>query len=491
MYRLVRALDGRDGVVQAEIAGAFQALAKGEGVRANNLKRSLDSHLKAVRDCLQIDMDASDADVSRAVAQNLLKLIDGLSPPRPYGGELSPHESDDRFRTVVKVCFNLMKHPGLEGRDLTGRQKWLAEEWRAPRRASVATSRRYLKEAAEQFGYQIISGGFVPVSGNGSGTEIGPVQLPTAEVLEEHPAVASPETNTADGPVTAYSAAVPLPVPTTRGRLSGFRFVMPAVALALVLITSLVLALEPDGSHSPASLPPPTAVATTSASAASPVLAAAAQLAAPTTDNTRNSAWVLPRVLPASDAAILTAKGIISATWAPGMGGVLVGDANFVVTLTGEAADGLTITNITTTDIKRGPSLTGTLIETPPQGENLNQQYLFNLAPSPAEALWGDELNPSYGQPVFADSNITLNKAESITINVEATATDADYKFDLQATVVVDGKEQTETITGPNRRPFEVTGFAAEYPSAFAPLHGVSRTIVSLGAVSNCPDKCL
>jgi hypothetical protein len=192
-------------VGQSGIASAFQALAKGDGVWGRDLKSSLNSNLKVIRDCLRIDTEDGDDDVSRTVAHNLIRLIENLNPPRPYGGELSPGESRARFLAVVKVCFNLMKHSGLAGKDLTGRWKWLAEEWDVAGRVSTATSRRYLKEAAEQFENQITSGGFVPVTASAA------AQTPETEALAEFlPFVNEPGSNTVD------SACEPSPVPPAR-----------------------------------------------------------------------------------------------------------------------------------------------------------------------------------------------------------------------------------------------------------------------------------
>jgi hypothetical protein len=142
---------------------------------------------------------------------------------------------------------------------------------------------------------------------------------------------------------------------------------VPTATIAAVVAASLVvLAFQPNGSHSPKVKP-------SSAAPVLPALASLTQFAAPVHE--KNNVWVLPGILPASDAAMLTAKGLISASWAPGMGGVIVSDANYVVTLTGESPDGLTITNITTTNVKRSMPLAGTLIAIGSQGENADQQY--------------------------------------------------------------------------------------------------------------------
>lgn len=171
--------EGRS-VATPEIAMAFEKLAHREGVRRKDLKALLDSDLRVIRDYLQISAMADSGTVSRAVAGALGQLIDLLTPLRPYGGKLSADESCDRYRTVVKVCFNLMKDPGFEGDDLGDRQKWLAQNWDKRLRISAATSRRYLKLACKQFEDQILSGNFTPAVAPDA------AQISLVEALEDY-----------------------------------------------------------------------------------------------------------------------------------------------------------------------------------------------------------------------------------------------------------------------------------------------------------------
>jgi hypothetical protein len=203
-------------------------------------------------------------------------------------------------------------------------------------------------------------------------------------------------------------------------------------------------------------------------SAAAPILATA-QLPPPSAGF--NGVWVLPRTYEPQYKRELSRLGMAVSGWAPRYGGVYVGSAEsgtYVLTLTGKARDGVTITDLGIRIIARRPARTGTLICVLPQGGNPDIGLSLNLRSPKSDPTISGE-NRLSGKPFFAVKNITLAKDESITLTTTFSAGPADYLFDLVGTVVVDGKVRKTLISGPNGRPFDVTGFASQYNAIFEP----------------------
>lgn len=464
-------LGGRQ-VVRSGIAAALGELAQGLGFKRSDqeLAKALNGKMSVLCNCWGMNPEDI-AEARRIILANLKAQIKQMEPRAARQG-LSIEQRKRQFDNALFVSFNIVEDiPGVTDCNLMERQSSLElADRNGGYWIGIKSCQRDFTYAIREIERKILSAGYArinPQPGSGDGAlapapmEVGsPASLSRNDVPEES------------------SPSDPTDPPAPR-RFLRTKVVVPSLAAGVLLVGGLVFAINLVG-HSPDPKPSPSV-------SAPPVLASFAQLAPAVPDY--NNVWVLPGVKPASDAAMFSNKGLTSASWAPGMNGTLVNDANYRITLTGEAADGLTITNITADVVKRSAPLTGTLIDIGSQGMNSNQQFLFKLGQSPAEALYGDPTNQAYDQPVFSGNNVTLAKAESMTINVEATATGADYKFDLQATVVIDGKEQTVTILGPSNKPFEVTGLAESYPSVFTHSPDFTK-IISVGAVSDCPKQC-
>jgi hypothetical protein len=186
------------------------------------------------------------------------------------------------------------------------------------------------------------------------------------------------------------------------------------------------------------------------------------------------SVWVLPKTYGPSFADEFTKQGMDVSAWAPKYEGHFVGGArsaaggaSYVVSVTGNEPDGVIITNVGIHVISRQPPLTGTLIYVPSQGESNNVGFSYDLDSSDKVAKIDDRTSPLYGSPYFESKTITLNKNEPVTLGISAGAVKADYKFDLDFTVLVDGKVQHVDVKGPNGQPFEVSGFASSYKAVF------------------------
>ncbi|HEX4703365.1 MAG TPA: hypothetical protein VH352_14660 [Pseudonocardiaceae bacterium] len=189
-----------------------------------------------------------------------------------------------------------------------------------------------------------------------------------------------------------------------------------------------------------------------------------AQFASPVPEE--NGSWILPSVLPPSAASGLSRNTVALAAWARSMGGRVAEEGTFLVTVTGTAPDGVTITNIGLKNVERRPPLHGTFLFETGQAETEDAKFKFDLDSNNPYAVIYDNGNADFNKPFSGNQSITLARNESITLGFIVDGVHADYLFDLEYTVVVDGKVTTVIGNGPDGKPFEVAGFAGSPNSA-------------------------
>jgi hypothetical protein len=117
-------------------------------------------------------------------------------------------------------------------------------------------------------------------------------------------------------------------------------------------------------------------------------------------------------------------------------------------TLTGERSQPVTITQLRPRLLSCGPPVSGAVFYAPPEGENNVKQLAVNLdRRSPVFHEW-DGLSPhSATDPYFAAHTISLAEGEQISIKLMAFAGERSCKWHLDADLLVNGEEETLTLT--------------------------------------------
>jgi hypothetical protein len=143
----------------------LRSLTNGAGVQRHDLLEALTGELRELQRCWSVNLSNGLAVAQQTIVINLREHISKLTPP-PMRGEFSVERQQERYRHAVAVSFNAVygkAYTVLSGSDLSERRTWLAGISPKGLRVSVSTSQRYLNDAINQLGKQILEAGYKPV----------------------------------------------------------------------------------------------------------------------------------------------------------------------------------------------------------------------------------------------------------------------------------------------------------------------------------------
>jgi hypothetical protein len=175
--------------------------------------------------------------------------------------------------------------------------------------------------------------------------------------------------------------------------------------------------------------------------------------------------WVLPTSIGSNPLAVVSGIAPQISALAPGMGGKVVSPAKFRMTLDDVSRYSVTVVSMRARILQRSPDATGILVQLGGQGAVSVGEAGIDLD---SAAPYAEEVGDSgrlTGASYFASQVVQIDPAAQYTIDLTVTASKADYLFELELDLVVDGRPETWDYRGPGGKPFQVTGRAPSYKS--------------------------
>jgi hypothetical protein len=147
-----------------------------------------------------------------------------------------------------------------------------------------------------------------------------------------------------------------------------------------------------------------------------------------------------------------------------------LGENEFLITLQNPAGqDTVDLEGISAKILQTTAPYSGALFRFPSQGSGPTPEVAIDLDSADPYARTWDATSHMLGQNYFLDGNfIDVSGGDSQSVEVFAFAKRAAYAYDVQATVVQDGRTWTMTLTADNHgTPFRVTGAADSYTEVY------------------------
>jgi hypothetical protein len=175
--------------------------------------------------------------------------------------------------------------------------------------------------------------------------------------------------------------------------------------------------------------------------------------------------WVLPTSIGSNPLAVASGIAPQISALAPGLGGKVVSPAKFRITLDNVSQYSVTIVSIRAHILQQFPDATGILVSLGGQGAvGVGETGIDLDSRAPYAEEIGDSGNLT-GISYFASHVIQVDPTAQYTIDLTVTASKADYLFELEVDLVVDGHPETWDYQGPGGKSFQVTGRAPSYTS--------------------------